>query len=278
MFNNLVESVSDVRRSAKQSTFFGVTAVINIALLAAVFVWSLYSFDLTAFGQNDDLAVNTLVTPVQMPEKLPVPVSAAKPTQIIDSSKGIGKIEVIKDPVEDINNSTSVPKDTSVGCNPANTVRPNVPYIVGSTTERTIGQDYPEQRSVGNKPGIALKTSADGNNEKELVAPPVAKPQPAPEAKKVTNVSKGVINGLAVVLPKPAYPPMAKTGRIAGAVNVQVMIDEEGRVVSASAVSGHPLLRAAAVQAARQAKFTPTQLSNQPVKVTGVIIYNFVPQ
>ena len=60
-------------------------------------------------------------------------------------------------------------------------------------------------------------------------------------------------------------------------MNVQVLIDEQGKVISASAVSGHPLLQAAAVAAARGAKFSPTVLSGQPVKVSGVITYNFVP-
>jgi protein TonB len=59
---------------------------------------------------------------------------------------------------------------------------------------------------------------------------------------------------------------------------VQVLIDENGNVVSAKAVSGHPLLQAVAVSAARQARFSPTKLSGQPVKVTGVIQYNFVAQ
>ena len=59
---------------------------------------------------------------------------------------------------------------------------------------------------------------------------------------------------------------------------VQVLIDENGNVVAAHATSGHPLLQAAAVGAARSSKFTPTKLSGQPVKVNGVIIYNFVAQ
>ena len=54
-----------------------------------------------------------------------------------------------------------------------------------------------------------------------------------------------------------------------------LLIDENGKVLSANAVSGHPLLRSAAEQAARNAKFTVTYLSNVPVKVSGVIIYNF---
>jgi TonB family protein len=91
------------------------------------------------------------------------------------------------------------------------------------------------------------------------------------------TISGGVLNGKAVSLPKPAYPQAARAVRASGAVNVQVTVDERGEVVSASAVSGHPLLRASAVQAARQAKFSPTLLSGKPVKVTGVIVYNFVP-
>ncbi len=90
-------------------------------------------------------------------------------------------------------------------------------------------------------------------------------------------INGGVINGKAKSLPIPAYPAAAMAVRASGAVNVQVTIDEEGNVISASAVSGHPLLRQASEQAARMAKFSPTKLSGQPVKVTGVIVYNFAP-
>ena len=93
---------------------------------------------------------------------------------------------------------------------------------------------------------------------------------------KVPVVSGGVVNGKASNLVKPTYPPAAKAVRASGAVNVQVLIDESGNVVSASAVTGHPLLRAAAVAAARASKFPPTKLQGHQVKVTGVIIYNFV--
>jgi protein TonB len=62
---------------------------------------------------------------------------------------------------------------------------------------------------------------------------------------------------------------------VEGDVQVQVTIDEKGKVVSARAVSGHPLLRSAAENAARSARFNPTTLSDEPVKVTGVIVYKF---
>jgi TonB family protein len=91
-------------------------------------------------------------------------------------------------------------------------------------------------------------------------------------------ISGGVLNGKATSMPPPEYPPIAKQAHASGAVKVQVTIDESGNVIYAKAVAGHPLLQAAAVAAARQAKFAPTRLSGQPVKVQGVLIYNFTGQ
>ena len=90
------------------------------------------------------------------------------------------------------------------------------------------------------------------------------------------QISAGVVNGKALNLVKPAYPAVARQANAEGAVNVQITIDEEGNVVSAEAVSGHPLLRDAAREAALQSKFKPTVLNGQAVKVTGIIVYNFV--
>jgi TonB family protein len=90
------------------------------------------------------------------------------------------------------------------------------------------------------------------------------------------TVSGGVLDGKAVSKPQPAYPALAKAARASGTVTVRVTVDETGSVVSAAAVSGHPLLHAAAVAAAKQAKFTPTLLSGEPVRVSGVLTYDFV--
>ena len=102
--------------------------------------------------------------------------------------------------------------------------------------------------------------------------PAVAARAPRPLLK---PVSGGVLNGKALALPKPGYPPQAKSSRASGVVVVEVVIDEKGKVISAKATSGHSLLRQAAVQAAQGARFSPTLLSGQPVKVTGEINYNF---
>jgi len=103
-------------------------------------------------------------------------------------------------------------------------------------------------------------------------APPVPRPLMKP-------VSGGVLNGKAVSLPAPVYPEFARRAHTGGLVEVDVVVDESGKVISARALTGPPSLREVSVQAALRARFSPTKLSGQPVKITGRINYNFtIPQ
>ena len=88
-------------------------------------------------------------------------------------------------------------------------------------------------------------------------------------------VSGGVLNGTALNLPTPSYPEAAKRLRVSGLVTVEVIVDETGKVISAQATSGPSVLRDVATQAALRARFSPTKLSGQPVKVSGSINYKF---
>jgi TonB family protein len=121
---------------------------------------------------------------------------------------------------------------------------------------------------------VEARTLAVNNSEVAMVdlgdEPP---PSPAPRPTK--PVSGGVLNGTAISLPTPAYPEAAKRMKSQGVVSVEVVLDENGKVISAEATSGPPLLRDAAVQAAKRARFSPTKLSGMPVKVSGVINYKF---
>jgi Ca-activated chloride channel family protein len=120
------------------------------------------------------------------------------------------------------------------------------------------------------KPAEAKPIEVKSTNAKTAVAKTAdAKPADA------RLVSGGVLNGKALHLPKPMYPPAAKSIRAAGVVNVEVTLGEDGKVLTARAVSGNPFLRQAAVDAARQARFSPTVLSGKPVQVVGVITYTF---
>ena len=118
---------------------------------------------------------------------------------------------------------------------------------------------------VSAAPGVRMLPGANQNS--------AASAPPAPK-----TISGGVLNGKAISLPKPAYQPIAKGANVSGTVNVQVLVDESGNVISARAISGHPLLKSSAESAARQARFRPTMISGQPVKVSGVILYDFVAQ
>ena len=93
------------------------------------------------------------------------------------------------------------------------------------------------------------------------------------------NVIEGNVEaGRALKLPKPSYPSLAQAARASGQVIVQLIIDVDGTVMAAAAVSGHPLLFGVSVEAAKNSRFAPTKLDGKPVKVTGEITYNFVSQ
>ena len=88
-------------------------------------------------------------------------------------------------------------------------------------------------------------------------------------------VDLGQINSIATDLVRPVYPPLARQMSVQGKVVVQVVIDEEGRVISAKATEGASSLRLVSETAAKQSRFAPAVVGNKPVKATGFITYNF---
>ncbi len=145
----------------------------------------------------------------------------------------------------------------------------NVPPPLGTSMEKV------NLTAANNSTSSTPVTSTVATNKPD-VEPPSAPPQSAPGPKPLLKpVSGGVLNGSALSLPKPNYPDTARNVRAQGVVIVEVIIDVNGKVIAARATSGHPLLQQAAVQAAYQAKFSPTTLSGQPVKVAGTINYSF---
>jgi TonB family protein len=166
-----------------------------------------------------------------------------------------------------------------------------------SPANAVIGEAVPTAKQVDSKSVSALtpRTSLSKLNV-SAVTPPAADfrsasaesikkvavvnsdPPPAPRPL-MKPVSGGVLNGVALNLPAPVYPEFARRLHTGGLVEVEVVVDENGKVISARALSGPPSLRDASVQAAFRARFSPTKLSGQPVKITGRINYNFtIPQ
>jgi len=144
------------------------------------------------------------------------------------------------------------------------------------------------EKGAGPPPSVAA--AASGSSEGPVTAPtettpakPAANEEPKPDEAqrpgtdpgKRAPISAGVLNGKAISLPKPDYPPDARAAGAEGVVVIQVTVDEQGNVAEARAISGPKQLQDVSVNAALQAKFSPTLLSGEPVRVTGVIVYNF---
>ena len=259
MFDHLVESSSHKDDLSRKGSFILATLAIYAVLLVAFFVAGIYWYD-NHLGEME-LELTTLVAPVPVPQqqKQPEQKQEAKPQKVEQN------VDVRRELIADVTRTELVPKEVSAKASDVPPVRRGVTTVVGNT-DSSAAAPMPAGPGVGTV--VAAPTKVN-----------IADEPPPPEVKKPTApISGGVLNGKAISLPKPPYPQIARAAHAAGTVVVQVLIDENGSVVSAHAVSGHPLLQAVAVQAARQARFSPTKLSGQPVKVTGVIQYNFVAQ
>lgn len=91
------------------------------------------------------------------------------------------------------------------------------------------------------------------------------------------KVKGGILNGATTRMPTPVYPAEARAANAHGIVNIEIEADEQGNIVKALAVSGDPALRSAAEDAARRAKLSPRKINGTPVRISGILVYNFVP-
>jgi protein TonB len=260
MFDNLVESGSHKQDLSRKGSFLlgtvAIYALVGISLLVAGILYA------PAYLDAQDLELTTLVAPVPVPQQQnePEKQQEAKP-QNKDQN-----VDVRKELIADVTESRVAPKEISAKASDIPPVRRGVTTVLGNESSNAA---VPINAGPGTGSGIGTgptKVNIEGE------------PPPPPPAPPRAPISGGVLNGKAISLPKPNYPPIARQAHASGTVVVQVTIDENGSVISAHAVSGHPLLQAVAVAAARGARFSPTKLSGQPVKVTGVITYNFVAQ
>jgi TonB family protein len=160
-----------------------------------------------------------------------------------------------------------VPKTSANSNNSGSTQKtaPTLPSSLPNATDKSTALGTVELTGVRASSNVEATTV---NIESE--PPPPFTPRPV-----LKPVSGGVLNGVALSLPSPSYPESARRLRTAGVVTVEVVVDETGKVISAVATAGPALLREVAVQAALRARFTPTKLSGQPVKVSGIINYKF---
>jgi protein TonB len=261
MFNNLIESSSHAKEFKRRGSFLLFTTATYAVLILITGVVSIYAYDAHLETQSTELELLTFV---------PVPPAEAAP-------------EVIRNTIRPASNSDTQPtRSTRTDLIDSTSNPNNVPKIVG-----TVASNVPPARpdsiiSTTNADPPARSSSrgtTEGTGDTPVVnmadPPPPPAPNPTPAAPKLLRVSPGVLTSKALSLPKPIYPALAKQIGLQGAVAVQVLIDETGRVISAKAVSGHPILVPEAQKAAMQARFSPTLLGEQAMKVSGIITYNF---
>ncbi|MFN0278355.1 MAG: energy transducer TonB [Pyrinomonadaceae bacterium] len=261
MLDQLVESKSNVKENTRRSEFMLITLFLAIAIVLALWTQDLFA---QKFGMGtDDLSLTTLVAPVPVPDEEPPPKEETKPKEEVAT-------DVRKELIASIDMSPKEPPKISTEKMTKMTIRDAYNVKLGDTDSNATVKAEGPGRIVESGSSTGLAQTAPETKVIDEDAPP-----PPPKKAPPKTISGGVLNGKATSLPVPVYPPAARAINAKGTVTVQVTIDESGRVISASASSGHPLLRAAAVSAAQRAKFSPTLLTGQPVKVTGVITYNF---
>ena len=262
MFNNLIESASHAKEFKRRGSFVLLTTITYGVLLIVGGVVSVYAYDAHLDSQSYELEITFVPLAPEAVQPAP-PKNTIRPASNSDRAPTQSiRTELIASTAD----PTKVPDHPGVKASSVPPARSD--SIVGPTN-----QDPPA-------PAFSGRGNPNGNGNTPAVVmdtpPPPPAATPKPEVPKMLKVSQGVLVSKILSLPKPNYPPIAKQLRLQGSVSIQVLIDESGNVVSAKALSGHQVLVRAAEAAAMQARFSPTLLSNQPVKVSGVITYNFV--
>ncbi len=271
MLDQLVESKSTASGNGTRRGIFLTTALVMFSIAFGGLLYSLFAQNIGVGG--DGLELSTLVAPVPLPEEAP-PEPEPEPEKKINKTPDV---DIRKEIIRNIDESpVKPPKDISSKKSDVPARRMNVATMKGTVNSNSTTVAKGPTRTIKGNAGDGIGRS--GPPTTKTPEPKKAPPPPPPPPKRIPKrISGGVVNGKAISLPKPPYPAAARAVRAKGRVSVAVVISKTGRVISASAKGGHPLLRRAAVQAARRAKFRPTKLSGVAVEVTGVIVYNFRP-
>ena len=271
MFSHLIESDSHKGDLKRKGSFFLMTMMAYALVLMAAGVAGVYAYEAQVDDQKLELVA---MVPPDMPE--PKQKEAAVPPRVgraADSPAGTSRSNggLIK------NTPTNVSSDLTKIAGAAKSDTSQTPPIFSTTDRRFDPGDYSSFPGNGvnkdNRPGTG--GDDDGRSLVNEGPPPrIIKKEEPPQKQRIQYV--GPVNGKALNLPQPVYTPVAKAAGAQGPVTVEIVIDETGRVIQAHATGGHPLLKAESEKAAYRARFSPTLLQNQPVKVKGVITFNFI--
>ena len=262
MFDKLVESDTAGAEFKNRSRYFMVSSVVVGILFLTAVVYSLYAAEVGLNSSSFDIA--ELLAPVSSDAHEPEPPAprpelnqASSPRNVnsdITTLDDLRHVPSLENSGENATPSRGIEKFDNL-----------MPVSLGDSGPGSHGS------------GILTRTGSATYNEPEAdeTETPASEPPPVkPKTATIIRTSK-VMNGSAIHLPKPVYPRTAQALNLEGTVKVQITIDEKGNVISAKAAEGHLFFREASERAAQAAKFKPTTLNGSPVKVTGIIVYNF---
>ena len=272
MFSNLIESGSHAADLKRRGRFLIGTTLFYGLLLAVTGVGSIYAYNVRLdYDPDYELVALMRFPPAQaQAEQRQQPRREQARASAPDAGRAPRAITVTEV-------SINTPYASRVASANTPVLRPNQAFIIGPVNIPEVSGGPIGPPTPGNPHGTdGPRVTEAGGPPPEPPPTPTPKPTPTQRQGGTISLTSSVISSKVIEKPAPPYPQIAKTAGISGPVAVQILVDEGGRVVSAKATSGNPLLQAAAVQAAYRARFTPTMLSGQPVKVTGSITYNFV--
>jgi protein TonB len=217
---------------------------LHIAIVAALIIVPLYTTGTIQLSRNEEL-------PLVAPPPLPAPPegsAVASPHIVHPRTRFDYSIRRLVTP-------NSIPKRvTEEGAGAA--APPELDGVAGGVPGGVVG---------GEPGGLVGGTGT-------AIPPPAPHPQPTKRIVRASSLLKAPRQTSSV---DPEYPPLARETQIRGTVVVEAVIDEKGNVVQAHAVSGHPLLIAAALRAVQQWKYEPTSLNGQPISVVMQVQVHF---
>lgn len=269
MFSHLVESDLHKGELKRRGTFFLATLAAYALLVMAAGVVGVYAYEARIEDQSLELIA---LVPPETEEPKPREVQPKPKTNTPSTPANTSAPRNMGGPAQPIPSNTSADPTRIAGA--AQTSTNQMPPTVSES-----GRSYGFNTGPYNPNGDAGATSSNNTGDTggkfiDEEPPRIVKKQPETTEKRIASL--GVVNSRALTLPEPVYPLLAKNAGIQGMVSVEILIDETGRVASARATSGNPLLRQEAERAAYRARFSPTLLSQQPVKAKGIITFNFI--
>ena len=260
MFEQLIESSSRKRQDRRRWFYFGATAALWVPGMMAAVLGGVIAYD------------GRLSAQYPQPEKLvllypSIPYDGPAPTNNPDKRPTTqpGALTAQTETPRKIPDTSNMPQlDIAVGSG-----------IGPSNGPAGTGGD-PNGDPNGTLNGVP------GAPPGGAAPPPEPTPQPLPKKEEPTPAAATkprvsvMLQGTAVKRVEPAYPRLCRDIHVSGPVVVEVIVDETGKVARVRALSGHPLLRKAAEDAARDWRWNPSRLNGAPVQVIGTIIFNFV--